>query len=118
MVVYFSEKTNPFKTKINKLLFYADFLMLKQSCFSISGVRYKAIEMEPVPHNFQSIFEYLANQNEIDIFTTEFPMGYIGEQLRAKKDRPFNPELFLETELAFMDKVAPKVKSTSTNQIY
>ena len=35
MVVYFSEKLEPFKTKMNKLLFYADFLMFKQSCFSI-----------------------------------------------------------------------------------
>lgn len=84
MVVYFSDKLSPFKTKMNKLLFYADFLMFKQSCFSISGMRYKAIEMGPVPINFQSIFEYLANKNEIDIFTTEFPQGYIGEQFKAK----------------------------------
>src|SRR5690606_37543690 len=53
MVVYFSEKVQPYKTKMNKLLFYADFLMFKQSCFSISGVRYSAINMGPVPHNFQ-----------------------------------------------------------------
>lgn len=52
MVVYFSEKTAPFKTKMNKLLFYADFLMFKQSCFSISGARYRAINMGPVPNNF------------------------------------------------------------------
>lgn len=70
MVVYFSDKLSPFKTKMNKLLFYADFLMFKQSCFSISGVRYKAIDMGPVPNNFQSIFEYLANKDEIDMWRT------------------------------------------------
>ncbi|HYG37242.1 MAG TPA: type II TA system antitoxin MqsA family protein [Cytophagales bacterium] len=117
MVVYFSEKIAPFKTKINKLLFYADFLMFKQSCFSISGIRYKAIEMGPVPHNFQSIFEYLANKGEIDIYTTEFPQGYTGEQFRARKDRPFNPELFTANELAVLDKVATVFKATSTNNI-
>ena len=84
MVVYFSDKLSPFKTKMNKLLFYADFLMFKQSCFSISGMRYKAIDMGPVPINFQSIFEYLANKDEIDIFTTEFPQGYIGDNSRQK----------------------------------
>lgn len=117
MVVYYSDKLSPFKTKMNKLLFYADFLMFKQSCFSISGVRYKAIDMGPVPNNFQSIFEYLANKDEIDIFTTAFPNGYTGEQFKARKDRKFNAELFTENELKTLEKVASVFKETSTNDI-
>ncbi len=117
MVVYFSDTLSPFKTKMNKLLFYADFLMFKQSCFSISGVRYKAIDMGPVPNNFQSIFEYLANNNEIDIYTTEFPQGYTGEQFKAKNDRPFKADLFSEKELAVLEKVATVFKPTSTNDM-
>ena len=117
MVVYFSDKLSPFKTKMNKLLFYADFLMFKQSCFSISGMRYKAIDMGPVPINFQSIFEYLANKNEIEILATEFPQGYIGEQFKAKNNRPFRVELFSENELNVLEKVANVFKPTSTNQM-
>ncbi|MDF0694389.1 type II TA system antitoxin MqsA family protein [Aquirufa ecclesiirivi] len=117
MVIYFSERLSPFKTKMNKLLFYADFLMFKQSCFSISGVRYKAIDMGPVPNNFQSIFEYLANKDEIDIFTTEFPSGYSGEQFKARKDRNFNADLFTENELETLEKVASVFKETNTNDI-
>lgn len=117
MVVYFSDKLSPFKTKMNKLLFYADFLMFKQSCFSISGVRYKAIDMGPVPNNFQSIFEYLANKDEIDIYTTEFPNGYTGEQFKSRKDRKFNAELFTENELNTLEKVASVFKEASTNDI-
>ncbi|MCC5930767.1 MAG: DUF4065 domain-containing protein [Cyclobacteriaceae bacterium] len=117
MVVYFSGKLSPFKTKMNKLLFYADFLMFKQSCFSISGVRYKAIDMGPVPNNFQSIFEYLANKDEIDIYTTEFQQGYTGEQFKARIDRPFKADLFSEKELAVLEKVATVFKPTSTNNI-
>ena len=37
MVVFFTEKLEPWKTKLNKLLFYADFTMYKQSGFSMSG---------------------------------------------------------------------------------
>ena len=117
MVVYFSEQIEPFKTKLNKLLFYADFLMFKQSCFSISGVRYKAIDMGPVPNNFQSIFEYLANKDEIDIYTTEFQGGYTGEQFKARKDRPFKADLFSENELAVLEKVTTVFKQTSTSDI-
>ena len=117
MVVYFSEQISPFKTKMNKLLFYTDFLMFKKSCFSISGIRYKAIDMGPVPCNFQSIFEYQVNKNEIDILTTEFPGGYSGEQFVARKDRPFNSDLFSENELAVIEKVATYFKQTSTIDI-
>lgn len=117
MVVYFSEKLSPFKTKMNKLLFYADFLMFKQSCFSISGMRYKAIDMGPVPTNFQSIFEYLDNKFEITILTTEFPNGYSGEQFKVRKDRNFNANLFSEDELKTLENVANTFNETSTNGI-
>lgn len=117
MVIYFSEKTEPFKTKMNKLLFYADFLMFKQNCFSISGIRYKAIGMGPVPNNFQSTFEYLSNQGEIDIFYTQFPQGYIGEQFKAKKDRRFNPDLFTKEELDVLGAVVEVFGKCSTSEI-
>ena len=117
MVVFFSEHLEPFKTKMNKLLFYADFLMFKKSCFSISGVRYTAIDMGPVPNNFQSIFEYLANEDEIDIFNTEFPQGYSGEQFKARGNRPFNPSKFNAAELDVLNSVAVAFKQTSTNDI-
>ncbi len=117
MVVYFSEKLQPFKTKMNKLLFYSDFLMFKQSCFSISGFSYKAIEMGPVPNNFQSIFEFLANEEIIDISYTEFPQGYSGDQFLAKKNRPFRSSIFSEIELKVLEMVAFEFKATSTNDI-
>lgn len=117
MVVYFSEQMQPFKTKMNKLLFFADFLMFKQSCFSISGVRYNAIDMGPVPNNFQSIFEYLANNDEIDVFYTQFDQGYTGERFVPRKDRPFNSGWFSESELQVLSKVTAAFKTTSTTEM-
>ncbi len=117
MVVYFSEHLNPFKTKLNKLLFYADFLMFKHTCFSISGVRYKAIDMGPVPNNFQSIFEYMVNNNDIEVLTTEFPNGYTGEQFKPIKGRKFNPDIFTENEIKTLAIVANAFKEISTSDI-
>ena len=116
MVVFFAEQLKPFKTKMNKLLFYADFLMFRETGFSISGVRYKAIDMGPVPNNFQSIFEYLANHAEIDVVSTSFTNG-VGEQFVAKKDRRFNKEVFSEKEFDVLKTVAKKFKMTSTTDI-
>ncbi len=117
MVVYFAERLAPFKTKMNKLLFYADFSMFRQSGFSISGVRYRAIEMGPVPTRFQTIFEFLQSENEISIQTTEFPQGFTGEQFLTNKTRTFNAALFSEAELKTLEKIAVSFQSISTGEI-
>ncbi len=117
MIVYFSEQLAPYKTKMNKLLFYSDFLMFKQSCFSISGMRYKALEMGPVPNNFQSIFEYLSNNEVIEICTTEFPGGYTGEQFKARSERPVNTALFSEEELKVLETIVKVFKTSDTCDI-
>ncbi len=117
MVVFFAENLEPFKTKMNKLLFYADFLMFKQNCFSISGMRYKAIEMGPVPYNFQSTFEYLVSQKEIKIDYKQFTKGYIGEQFISLDNRLFNPSLFTIKELDVLDEVVKVFGKCSTNKI-
>lgn len=117
MVVFFSERLEPFKTKMNKLLFYADFSMFKQSCFSISGMRYVAIDKGPVPNNFNSLFEYMVNKQELDIQYIHFPQGYVGDKFTARKSRSFDPSGFSENELHILRAVADKFQDTGTAQI-
>jgi hypothetical protein len=81
------------------------------------GIRTNAIDMGPVPNNFQSIFEYLVNKDELEIQTTEFPSGYTGEQFKTRKGRVFNADLFTENELFTLEKVANAFKETSTLDI-
>lgn len=117
MVVFFSHQLKPYKTKLNKLLFYADFLMFKKSCFSISGVRYIAIDRGPVPNNFNSVFEYLYNSGVIEIIYTQFPQGYMGEQFEGRSTRPFNARIFTDGELATMQLVATAFRDVTTADI-
>lgn len=117
MVVFFTVKLEPWKTKLNKLLFYADFIMYKQSGFSMSGVQYRAIPVGPVPNNFNSIFEYLANKDELDIYYTNFADGGTGEQFKPNPNKTFDKELFTESELQILESVAERFKNTSTNEI-
>jgi hypothetical protein len=116
MVVFFTEKLQPWKTKLNKLLFYADFDSHKQTGYSISGVQYIAIPMGPVPNNFNSIFEYLVKKEYVDISYKAFTEG-IGEQFKLNQKRKFNPELFSEDELIILERVAKRFKNTTTNEI-
>ncbi len=117
MVVYFTEVMQPWKTKLNKLLYYADFYMYKKNGFSISGVQYRAIPMGPVPNNFNTIFEYLANNDDVDIYYITFPNGGVGEQFNPNSKRKFNPDLFSENERAILKLIAEKYKNISTSKI-
>lgn len=117
MVIFFAEKLQPYKTKLNKLLFYADFTMFQQTGYSISGVQYRAIPMGPVPNNFNSIFEYLANNELVFIDCTPFPNSGIGEQFIPNPSQSFNKELFTESELLILHSVAERFKNTTTNEI-
>lgn len=117
MVVFFAEKMQPYKTKLNKLLFYADFSMFRKTYFSISGTQYKAISMGPVPLHFNSLFDYLARNGDVDINYTTFPDGGIGEQFKPYLNRKFNPEIFTEMEREIIESVALRFKDTSTDEI-
>jgi len=117
MAVFFTEKMQPYKTKMNKLLFYADFAMYSRSAYSISGVQYRALPMGPVPDKFQSLFDYLANNGDVDIQCMEFASGNIGEQFLPNENRKFNPELFNKLELKTLEEVADRFKSTTTAEI-
>ncbi len=117
MVVFFTEKLQPWKTKLNKLLFYSDFLMFSQAGVSISGIPYRAIPMGPVPNNFNSLFEYLTNKGEFNVNYINFNDGGTGEQFTPHPKRQFNKELFSELELNVMNAVANRFKNTTTSEI-
>ena len=113
MVVFFSDKLNPWKTQMNKLMFYADFLMFKRNCFSMSGLTYRAINMGPVPNNYNSIYEYIANNAHIEIILHDFG----GEAFHPKEGRSFNPDVFSKNELTVLQHVANTFKKVATSKV-
>jgi uncharacterized phage-associated protein/DNA-binding transcriptional regulator YiaG len=117
MVFYFSEELKPWKTKLNKLLFYTDFTHFKKHGTSLSGVIYRAIPMGPVPDKYQSIYDYLTNDKIIEVNTTFFADGGLGEQFLPAKDKKFNKNLFTEGEFAVMSEVVERFRNTSTSDI-
>lgn len=117
MVVFFAHKVPSFKTKMNKLLFYADFLCFRELGVSMSGARYKAIPYGPVPDKFQTLFENLAETNVIDLLYTPLDNGGRKEKLIGREDRPFNLNLFTETEISFLEQIAARFLDTSPSDI-
>ncbi len=113
MVVYFSLTCQPFITKMNKLLFYADFLSYKQKGYSISGMTYKAIQLGPVPLRFDGLYGNISElvERKVEFFSNDV----YGERLVARKE--FDTSLFTTDELEILEKVAVRFKNTPTRDI-
>ena len=80
MTRYFADKMSIFKTQMNKMLFYADFVHFKRHGRSISGTKYRAIEMGPVPNNFDGLFQFVENEGFVRIEHHEYANGSIGSK--------------------------------------
>lgn len=115
MVTFFSEKLKPYKTKLNKLLFYADFLNFKETGYSISGFRYRAIDLGPVPINFQSLFERIHQNGKIEIFDKIFENDIVGEQFIPRN--AFSSSMFSAIELESLERVVLRFKEVNTKEI-
>ncbi len=67
MVLFFFDKINHLYTvRLNKLLFYADFGHFKKTGYSISGARYCAIPMGPVPDEYRILNDLLVQQGYLE----------------------------------------------------
>ncbi|SDE88736.1 type II TA system antitoxin MqsA family protein [Chitinophaga filiformis] len=117
MIVFFASELKPWKTQLNKLLFYADFYHYKKTAYSISGAEYYAIPMGPVPNNFNSIFEYVAQKEDVTICYHEFQEGRYGEEFLPREGRNFEARLFSKEELETLKAVKSALGRKQTKEI-
>ncbi len=67
--------------------------------------------------NFDSLYEYLANNNKITIEYSVFSDGNTGEQFRPASGTPFNPDTFSEAELDILNKVVSQFRDVTARDI-
>lgn len=115
MMSYFAGTVKPFKVKLNKLLWYADFLHFKLHNRGISGLQYQALPMGPVPTEYQTLFDMACHNGAVKIDRYEFDSNSVGEQFIQLK--PFDNTVLKHTEIEVLDKVISVFGSTSTNDI-
>ncbi len=115
MLVYFSEKSDgEFETKLNKLVFYADFLHCKRHAKSISGTVYAHANWGPVPNNYKFIL--LAAESEGLIKGEEVNYkDYTGTLY--KNSVTTNKSVFTPEELKTMDDVFEFFKGMNSGAI-
>ena len=112
-ILFFCEK-GTLKTKLNKLLFYADFTNFHCYTVSITGARYLHYPYGPVPEKYQ--FYLAALQEEETIKIEETPIfDYIGEMIYSLKEPDLT--IFSELEKNTLGKVMEYFKDFSARDI-
>lgn len=104
-----------YKTKLLKLLFYADFLHFKEVEQSITGLKYARLPMGPVPHEYNLVLETIVRSDpSIHMEPVEFEK-YSGELVKV--DSPPNTGNFTDTELKILKTVNKKFSYYSSKDI-
>jgi len=113
MVIYLiSNRVKLSKTRLNKLLFYCDFIYFSENSVSMSGATYIHDHYGPVPSDFELLYTVLRDQNIID--SVPFSDGH-GEELSTN----MNPDnsYFSKQELSILDVVSSKFKDYNAKRI-
>src|SRR3989304_4082899 len=102
------------KTKLNKLLFYADFKHFKEYAVSITGVHYVHLDYGPVPDNYDYFAAELLSGHEIK--TEEVFFGnYSGHNLISCVEPDLS--VFSDSELKILTEIKEYFKSYGSKQI-
>lgn len=98
-------------TKMNKLLFYIDFLAYRENGMAISGLSYKAIDFGPVPERWDVVYSEFA-----EIHQELRSIGdFVGSVLTSTGKADMS--LFSEAEIKVMEKVCSQFKDFSSREL-
>lgn len=100
------------RLKLNKLLFYTDFVYYKQYGSSITGLSYRAIDFGPAPTFYDNIFTYFQNENVIQSNWIKDCNGTAKETFLTEAE--FDEELFTAEEQGVINTIIEKFKETSS----
>ena len=115
-VLYFAQQAKPRKTRLNKLLFYADFLHFKRTGYAISGCNYRAIPFGPVPSNISmNCLGYLRQKNLSASSRNCLKMAAWESDFWQRESSM--PSLFSESELESMEEVLNSLNELPTKEI-
>ncbi len=116
MVLYLVKRLDGvLSVKLNKLLWYCDFLHFKETSVSITGTQYVRLPYGPVPDKYDFITDMMRDEGLLDKIEVVFNArrGVVGEQFITLVEP--DESMFSEQEIKVMDFVADTFREyTST----
>lgn len=115
MVLFFSRK-GVNKTKLMKLLFFADFIQFKRQSVSISGAVYERLQFGPVPKDHDIALAHLQHMRVIEIEETLInDEGWTLMNVKALNE--FEPSYFHKNELCSLEEVEYAFRNFGSRKI-
>lgn len=112
MVLYFFQHCEHlYLVRLNKLLFYADFLHYRTTGRSLSGYRYQAIPHGPVPERYEMHFGLLIDKGLLNRSIDPMRKNSFNGQplLNYSPNRPARSDVFSAAEWATLESVCQKL---------
>jgi len=113
--VLFFSREGELKSKLNKLLFYADFKHFKEYTISITGLRYAHLPYGPVPDNYEMYYAAMFSKGFVEFIEEPYSGGYVGELIKSVKEPDLN--VFSPSELRIMASVMEDFKGYTATKI-
>ena len=101
-----------FVTKMNKLLFYTDFIKYRRTGFGMTGLEYRAITHGPVPQGYGEVY---SKARGVAMEEYIYPNGTSGILLRAETQPDMN--LFSDSEKEILTEICDRFKLFSAGEI-
>jgi len=105
------------KTKMNKLMFYADFLAFKELGCAITGTAYRRLQYGPVPVDFGTLQDGMECEDIVAVDEGAYPNGTEFVILRAGPAASGLGIEFTRDELAVLECVADQFKGDGSKAI-
>jgi len=106
------------KTKLAKLLYFADFAWFYKQLESMSGMSYRRIEFGPVPNEYFAALEELEQEGRITVAKERHADGYDMYQITETTSSAREALSLLETnEQTLISDIWQKWRDASTNEI-
>lgn len=120
-VLYFIQYMgSTFVTKMNKLLYYSDFLSYKRRGYGITGLRYLAMQYGPVPENWGMVYNSL---NGVEMNECILPNQSSGIKLESRTEEEvdsitdFEKQVLKDVCLRFSTMSAREISSESHKEL-
>ena len=101
-------------TKVNKVMFFADFAHVRRHGSPISGAEYQKLEHGPAPRRLKPVRDQLAAAGAAHVVSEDF-LGY--QVHRLVPDRVADTSVFTAEELATIDKVIADLDGLNARQV-
>ena len=112
LLLYLLEQMgDTFQTKMNKVLFYIDFLSYRERGMAISGLAYNAIDFGPVPQRWDRVY------SAFDEIVPLPKLVYGQESMALTASAAADMSCFSEQERTLIDVVCSKMKDLSAHEI-